>query len=62
MLFTGKHLNQSLFLNKVAVWGLQLYKRETLAQRFSYEFSEILKTLQVAASLTQNYYLPWKFV
>ena len=23
--FTGKHLCQSLFFNKVAAWGLQLY-------------------------------------
>ena len=39
--FTGKHLCQSLFFNKVA--GLQLYRKETLAQVFSCEFCEISK-------------------
>ena len=42
--FTGKHLCQSLFLNKVA--GLRpvtLFKK-TLAQVFSCEFCEIFKT------------------
>ena len=38
--FTRKHLCQSLFFNKVA--GLRP-KRETLAQVFSCEFSEIFK-------------------
>ena len=42
--FTGKHLRQSLFLNKVA--GLKpqacnFIKKETLAQVFSCEFCEI---------------------
>ena len=40
--FTGKHMCQSLFFNKVA--GLRpanLLKRGTLAQVFSYEFCEI---------------------
>ena len=40
--FTGKHLCQSLFLNKVA--GLcNFIKKETLAQVFSCEFCEISK-------------------
>ena len=42
--FTGKHLCQSLFFNKVA--GLRpatLLKKETLAQVFSCEFYEISK-------------------
>ena len=43
--FTGKHLCQSLFFNKVA--GLRpatlLEKKETLAQVFSWEFYEIYK-------------------
>ena len=38
--FTGKHLCQSLFFNKVA--GLRL-KKETLAQVFSSEFCDISK-------------------
>ena len=43
--FTGKHLCQSLFLKKVE--GLKptiLLKKETLAQFFSCEFCEILRT------------------
>ena len=43
--FTGKHLCQSLFFNKVA--GLRpatLLKKETLAQVFSCEFCEISRT------------------
>ena len=44
--FTGKHLYQSLFFNKVA--GLRpqacnFIKKETLAQAFSYEYCEISK-------------------
>ena len=42
--FTGKHLYQSLFFNKVA--GLRpatLFKKETLAQVFCCEFCEISK-------------------
>ena len=42
--FTGKHLCQSLFFNKVA--GLRpatLLKKETLAQVFSCKFYEISK-------------------
>ena len=39
--FTGKHLWQSLFFNKVA--GRNFIKRETLAQVSSCEFSEICK-------------------
>ena len=60
--FTGKHLCQSLFLNKVA--GLKpatVLWKETLAQVFSYEFSEILKNtyfeehLQMAAFDDRRY-------
>ena len=42
--FTGKHLCQSLFFNKVA--GLRpafLFKKETLEQVFSCQFCEISK-------------------
>ena len=39
--FTGKHLCQSIFFNKVE--GLNFIKKETLAQVFSYEFCEISK-------------------
>ena len=39
--FTGKHLCQNLFFNKVA--GLFFIKKETLAQVFSCEFFEISK-------------------
>ena len=39
--FTGKHLCQSLFFNKVA--GLRPIKTETLAEVFSCEFREISK-------------------
>ena len=41
--FTGKHLCQSLFFNKVAGAARNLIKKETLAQVFSREFCEIFK-------------------
>ena len=42
--FTGKHLCQNLFFNKVAGGGAcNFIKQETLAQVFSYEFCEISK-------------------
>ena len=42
--FGGKHLRQSLFLNKeLQASGLQLYLKKTLAQVISCEFSEIFK-------------------
>ena len=40
---TGKHLCQSLFLNKVAGRACNFIKKETLAQVFSCEFSETSK-------------------
>ena len=36
--FTGKHLCQSLFFNKVAGQACNFIKKETLAQVFSCEF------------------------
>ena len=42
--FTGKHLCQSLFFNKVAGGACNFIKKETLAQVFSCEFCEISKT------------------
>ena len=39
--FTGKHLCQSLFLNKVAGSGCSFIKKETLSHMFSCEFCEI---------------------
>ena len=56
--FSGKHLCQSLFLNKVV--PATLLKKETLAQVFSCEFCEIFKntffyrTPPVAASEMQK--------
>ena len=41
--FTGKHLCQSLFFNKVAGSACNFIKKETLAQLFSCEFYEISK-------------------
>ena len=41
--FTGKHLCQSLFQIKLQASGLQLIKKETLAQVFFCEFCEISK-------------------
>ena len=41
--FTGKHLCQSLFFNKVAGLVCNFIKKETLAQVFSCEFCEISK-------------------
>ena len=54
--FTGKHLYQRLFFNKVAGLACNLIKKESLAQVFSCEFCEVSKntffygTPQVAAS------------
>ena len=41
--FTGKHLCQSLFFNKVAGLACNFIKKETLAQVFSCEFCETSK-------------------
>ena len=41
--FTGKHLCQSLFFNKVAGAACNFIKKETLTQVFSCEFCEISK-------------------
>ena len=41
--FTGKHLRQSLFSNKVAGAACNFIKKETLAQMFSCEFCGISK-------------------
>ena len=41
--FTGKHLCQSLFFNKVTVLACNFTKKEALAQMFSCEFCEIFK-------------------
>ena len=41
--FTGKHLCQSLFFNKVAGQACNFIKKETLAYGFSCEFYEISK-------------------
>ena len=58
--FTGKHLCQSPFFNKVAGLRPATFKKETLVQVFSYEFCEIFKntffhrTPSVAASVIEN--------
>ena len=49
--FTGKHLCQSLFSNKVAGLVCNFIKRETLAQVFSCEFCEISRLCQVLVVL-----------
>ena len=55
--FTGKHLCQSLFFNKVTGQAYSFIKKEILAQVFSCEFCEISKntyfyrTPPVAASV-----------
>ena len=41
--FTGKHLGQSLFFNKVTGLVCNFIKKETLAQVFSCKFSVIFK-------------------
>ena len=41
--FTGKHLCQSHFFNKVAVMRSAAFKKETLEQVFSCGFCEIIK-------------------
>ena len=57
--FTGKHLSQGLFSNKVAgLISATLLKTEILAQAFSCEFCEIFKNtfftehLRTTASVT----------
>ena len=42
-IFTGKHLCQSLFFNKVAGAASNFIKKETLTQVFSCEFCKIFK-------------------
>ena len=62
--FTGKHLCQRLFFNKVAGLAWNFIKKESLAQVFSCEFCEIYnntflyRTTPVAASV--NFYR-WRF-
>ena len=64
--FTGKHLCQSLFFNKIVGLACNLIKKETLAQVFSCEFCEVSKntfpyrTPQVAASVTGLKLSKWK--
>ena len=41
---TGKHLSGSIFFNENAGWRPVLYEKETLAQMFSCEFLQSLKT------------------
>ena len=53
---TGKHLFQSIFLNKFAGHTCK-FKKETLAQLFSCEFCKIFKnTLQITS---KGYYCVW---
>ena len=60
--FTGKHLCQSLFFNKVAGVRPATLLKKTLAQVFSSEFCEIFKstyfheTSPVAASVYRNFW------
>ena len=42
--FTGKHLYQSLFLNKVVGLACNLIKKESLAQVFPVNFTKFLST------------------
>ena len=49
--FTGKHLRQSLFFNKIAGKACNFIKKETLAQVFSCEFCEISKNTFFTAYL-----------
>ena len=60
--FTGKHLCQSLFFDKVyRPETYNVIKKETLAQVFSFEFCEIFKntffyrTALVAASVERDF-------
>ena len=49
--FTGKHLCQSLFFNKVAGLACNFIKKEALAQVFSCEFCEISKNINLSLDL-----------
>ena len=42
---TGKHLYQSLFSNKVAGWGLELYQKGLWHRWFPVNFAKFLRTL-----------------
>ena len=44
--FTGKHLCQCLFLNKVAGIAFKFIKKETLGRAFSWEFCKIFNPIQ----------------
>ena len=62
--FTGKHLCLSLFLNKVSGLSLHVITKETLAQVFSCEFYQFLRTsfcitLPLDASKSNNV-MNWK--
>ena len=48
--FTGKHLCQRLFFNKVAGQTCNFIKKESLAQVFYCEFLKFLRTPPVVAS------------
>ena len=58
--FTGKHLCQSLFFNKVGGLGYNYIKKEILAQVFSCEICEISKntffTEHLSATACKTYY------
>ena len=59
--FAGKRLWQSLCLNKsVSVSGLQLIKKETLAQVFSCEFYEISGNTFFTEHLWTSASVPWE--
>ena len=42
--FTGKHLFQSVFFNKVAGWDLQLHYKRDLHRCFPVTFAKLLRT------------------
>ena len=49
--FTGKHLCQSLFFNKVVGQACNFIKKETMEQAFSCEFCEISKNTSFTEDL-----------
>ena len=57
--FTGKHLCQSLFFNKVAGAACNFIKKETLTQVFSCEFCEISKNTFFTEHLRTTASIVW---
>ena len=59
--FSGKHLCQSLFFNKVAGAACSFVKKEILVQVFSSEFCKILKRIFLTEHLRKQGWTFWGY-